>query len=134
MPQDVGLRDHHNPNVGTEVLFENDVVRVWRMRLAPGETCKPHVHLNDHLLVYANPSDMIAQVEGSDAAIRAPADEGWVFYREVGRRGLEPHWLTNQGETVSIHYIVELLGPSRSEETQPAVHNGRVIPGRETDW
>ncbi len=25
-------------NVGTDILFENDVVRLWRMRLAPGES------------------------------------------------------------------------------------------------
>lgn len=134
MSEDVKAHDHRNPNVGSEVLFENEVVRVWRMRLAPGEACQPHVHLHDHLLVYANPSRMLAHVEGSDETIRAPADEGWVFYREVGREGLEPHWLTNEGDTVSVHYIVELLGPSRSAQTRPPVHNGRIIPGLETDW
>lgn len=126
--------DHVNTNVGSEVLFENDRVRVWRLRLEPGATCEPHVHLNDHVFVYANPSHIRAFVEGQENSIRQPADEGFTFYREVGREGLDPHWITNEGDTVSIHYIVELLGPSRSETAQPPVHNNRVIPGHVTDW
>jgi hypothetical protein len=30
--------------VGTTVLFENQRVWVWELRLAPGETCPPHRH------------------------------------------------------------------------------------------
>jgi len=121
--------------VGTELLFENDVVRVWRMRLAPGESCSPHMHANDHVLVYANPSKMEAREEGGDGVIRQPSDEGFVLYREVGADGLPAdHWITNVGDTESTHYIVELLGESRSAVAQPPVHNGRVIPGMETDW
>jgi hypothetical protein len=121
--------------VGTDLLFENDAVRVWRMFLKPGESCAPHMHANDHVLVYANPSLMEAREAGGDGVIRQPSDEGFVLYREVGSRGLPAdHWVTNVGTEASTHYIVELLGPSRSKETAPAVHNGRVIPGHETDW
>ncbi len=37
--------------VGTRLLLENDRVRVWEVRLAPGETGAVHRHLHDHLLV-----------------------------------------------------------------------------------
>lgn len=121
-------------NVGTDILFENDVVRLWRMRLAPGESSELHRHLHDHVFVYANPSVMEAQVLGEPGRLRQPSDEGFTFYREVGREGLTPHRLTNVGESESTHYIVELLGPSRSEVAQPPVHNGRLIPGHEIDW
>jgi hypothetical protein len=32
--------------VGTKLLFENDRVRVWEMRLKPGESSERHTHLN----------------------------------------------------------------------------------------
>ena len=37
--------------VGTKVLFENDRVRVWELRLEPGEESDVHRHDFDHLLV-----------------------------------------------------------------------------------
>jgi hypothetical protein len=121
-------------NVGTEVLFENGVVRVWRMFLPPSASSELHVHLHDHVLVYATPSVMEARVEGEDEPIRQPSDEGFVYYREVGQGGLAPHRLTNVGDTDSTHYIVELLGESRSGIAQPPQHNNRLIAGMETDW
>ncbi len=38
--------------VGTRVLFENERVRVWEMRLAPGESSAVHQHALDYLLVF----------------------------------------------------------------------------------
>jgi hypothetical protein len=121
-------------DVGTEILFENEVVRVWRMFLAPGASSDVHVHRHDHVFVYANPSHMRADVVGEEDPIRQPADEGFVYYREVGAAGLPPHQLTNVGSTDSTHYIVELLGESRSRTPQPPEHNGRAIEGEALDW
>ncbi|MDI9980104.1 hypothetical protein [Rhodococcus sp. IEGM 1307] len=122
-------------NVGTDVLFENERLRVWRMRLDPGEACQVHIHKYDHVFVYANPSLIEATLlDGSDSEpLRQPSDEGFVYYREVGAEGLPPHFIRNVGDTVSTHYIVELLGPSLSRETADGVHNGRFVEGREAD-
>lgn len=37
--------------VGTRLLFENDRVRIWEVRLAPGERGELHRHEFDHVLV-----------------------------------------------------------------------------------
>jgi hypothetical protein len=37
--------------VGSKVLFENDRVRVWELRLEPGERSDVHRHELDHLLI-----------------------------------------------------------------------------------
>jgi predicted metal-dependent enzyme (double-stranded beta helix superfamily) len=37
--------------VGTRLLFENERVKVWELRLAPGEDSPPHRHALDHLLI-----------------------------------------------------------------------------------
>ena len=37
--------------IGTEVVFENDRVRIWNLRLAPGERSAVHRHESDYVLV-----------------------------------------------------------------------------------
>jgi len=109
--------------VGTTVLFENHRVRVWEMVLAPGETCPTHRHLHDHLLVYAEPGEIRAELQGRP--VIQHVEDGLVSYRAVGA-GLPPHAIANAGATASRHFIVELLGPSESPEPGPHEHNGRV--------
>jgi hypothetical protein len=37
--------------VGTKMLFENDRIRVWEMRLAPGESTAVHEHEYDYVMI-----------------------------------------------------------------------------------
>ena len=39
-----------NP-IGTELVYEDDSVRVWRIELAPGETAGWHTHYLDYTTV-----------------------------------------------------------------------------------
>jgi hypothetical protein len=109
--------------VGTEILFENEVVRVWEMVLGPGETCAPHRHVHDHLLIYAEPATIRSHLDGRD--VIQHVEDGLVSYRAVGRDGLPPHSITNASDRPSRHFIVELLGPSASAVATDHQHNGR---------
>jgi hypothetical protein len=109
--------------VGTEVLFENDSIRVWEMVLAPGETCRPHRHVQDHLLLYAEPATIRAEVGGHP--VIQHVEDGCVSYRAVGREGLPAHSITNVGPGPSRHFIIELLGPSTTDAPTEHQHNGR---------
>ncbi len=51
--------------VGTKVLFENDRVRVWEMRLEPGEESDIHRHDLDYVLVQVD-GDRIAGIPEPD--------------------------------------------------------------------
>jgi beta-alanine degradation protein BauB len=54
--------------VGTQLLFEDDRVRVWQVRLGPGEEGALHRHTLDHLLI---------QVAGDRiAVVPEPESEG----------------------------------------------------------
>jgi len=56
-------------NIGTELLFENEAVRVWSMELAPGEESPYHVHKLDYVYVYVTPSRLtFMQEPGTDPA------------------------------------------------------------------
>ena len=52
--------------VATKVLMENDKVRIWEMRLAPGEDSAIHRHDLDYILVQID-GDRIAGVPEPDS-------------------------------------------------------------------
>jgi beta-alanine degradation protein BauB len=52
-------------DVGTRLLFENDRVRAWELRLAPGEESAAHRHELDHLLIQLS-GDRVAVVPEPD--------------------------------------------------------------------
>ena len=109
--------------VGTELLFEHERIRVWEMLLDPGETCLPHRHVHDHLILYAEPATIRSQVNGRPVVQHIEA--GLVSYRAVGPSGLPPHTITNAADTPSRHFIIELLGASASDAPTEHQHNGR---------
>jgi beta-alanine degradation protein BauB len=110
--------------VGTEVLSENESIRVSQMILAPGETCPPHRHLHDHVILYAEPATIRTELDGRP--VIQHVEDGCVSYRAVGPRGLPPHSITNAADRPSRHFILELLGPSASDAPTAHQHNGRA--------
>jgi hypothetical protein len=48
--------DEVSSAIGSELLYENDAVRVWVMDLAPGQAAPEHRHELDYLFVYTGPS------------------------------------------------------------------------------
>ncbi|WP_327356962.1 hypothetical protein [Streptomyces sp. NBC_01304] len=66
--------------VGTKVLFENDRVRVWELRLAPGERSDVHRHELDYVLI---------QIAGDRVAVQPEPDtEG--PYKDCLAADIEP--------------------------------------------
>ena len=59
-------------DIGTNVIFEDDKVRVWRLKLAPGEESPIHRHELDHLLIQVS-GDRIAVLPEPDT--RGPFTE-----------------------------------------------------------
>jgi predicted metal-dependent enzyme (double-stranded beta helix superfamily) len=50
-------------DIGTEVIFENERVRIWEMRLAPGERSAVHRHDLDYILVLLEGDRIAAEPE-----------------------------------------------------------------------
>ena len=98
--------------VGTTVLFENDVLRVWDFYLAPGQESVVHRHRTDYLIIYIT--------EDNNLEVRIPgqppnpvsAPDGYVSFIRVGGgddAGLT-HSLANVGDRHHRQIVVELLG------------------------
>src|SRR6476620_7983219 len=104
-------QSHPSHRVGTRLLFENDRVRVWEMRLVPGESCERHIHESDYLFVNLAKAELTLYPEPG-APQKFEAVPGSVEYTEVGP-GIV-HRLQNTGSTEHWEILVELKGRSRS--------------------
>jgi len=95
--------------VGTGVLFENDRVRIWELRLGPGEKSDVHQHELDHILVLVS-GDRIAVEPEPDTGgpykqfLEAEVMPGAAVY--VPRGGIET--AVNTGAEPYVEIIIEL--------------------------
>ena len=106
------MSDRDLGGVGTELVFEDERVRVWQVRLEPGEQGPVHRHELDHLLI---------QVAGDRIAVVPEADTEGPFreYFEadvvpgavvtVRRGGVES--AKNVGTLPYLEVIIELRAP-----------------------
>lgn len=97
--------------VGTKLLFENDRVRVWDMKLAPGQSSTRHTHESDYLFVHLTNSTLTLNQDGKPPETNTEP-VGFVQYTEVGP-GIV-HSITNVGSGEHREILVELKGPSRA--------------------
>ena len=118
----MGKSEEISKDVGTELLFENDIVRVWSMALEPGESSPYHQHENDYVFVYTTPSRISSNRQGEKEQVRE-FEEGYVQYTQVG--GGIQHSITNVSDIRHHQLIVEMKGGSDAATPQPPENNGR---------
>lgn len=102
-------------NIGTELLFENEAVRVWSMELAPGEESPYHVHKLDYVYVYVTPSRLAFMPEPGQIQHVRDYRDGYVRFTAVGD-GIR-HQISNVGTSVHRQILVELKSPHSSAST-----------------
>ena len=95
--------------VGTKVVFENDRVRIWELRLAPGEKSDVHRHDLDHILVLVSGDRIAVEPEPYTAGpytdpLAADVIPGMAVF--VPRGGVET--AVNVGTEPYVEVIVEL--------------------------
>jgi predicted metal-dependent enzyme (double-stranded beta helix superfamily) len=106
------MSDRVMGDVATKVLFENDRVRIWEMRLAPGEASPVHRHDLDYVLVLLNGDRIAAEPEADTAGpvterLEADVVPGATVYLERG--GIET--AVNTGSEPYDEIIIELKDP-----------------------
>ena len=112
-------------DIGTELLFENDRIRVWDMVLQPGEESPRHRHEGDYVFVYTTPSRITAFLEGQPPST-SEFDDGFVQYTEVGPG--TNHYIRNDGPTEHRQILVEFKGTSAASSLRTPETNGRSRP------
>ena len=93
-------------DVGTRLLFENDRVRVWDLRLEPGESTGLHRHETDYFYVAIGGGSLQGvAADGTPKPVREMTD-GEVVFREVDVG--EIHEAINVGDSPWRNLVIEL--------------------------
>ena len=111
-------------DVANKLLFENELVRVWEMNLAPGERSARHRHDLPYLLCVLEGSRVDAEVAGR-GRIEIPVQPGSVFFvppgaTETAVNGSEDHFR---------EILIELKKPA-TEAVKLAVANAPASAAR----
>jgi hypothetical protein len=93
--------------VGSTLLFENDRVRVWDLRLAPGESTGLHAHHCDYFYVVIGDGELEAINPDGSVLHRGTMRDGEVHYRAIDDQPAV-HEAFNIGATAWRNIIVEL--------------------------
>lgn len=102
--------DDVSNQVGSQLLFENDRVRVWDLRLAPGESTGQHRHSSDYFYVVIGDGEL--QGISADGTAKEPRQmqDGEVHFRTVN--GEDTHAAVNTGDQPWRNIVVELKEPT----------------------
>jgi quercetin dioxygenase-like cupin family protein len=94
--------------IGDEIIFENELIRVWGLKLAPGGIQAWHQHNLAYLVVPLTPGDNFMRF--ADGRSRATKETpGEVMWREPGI----PHELENVGQTPYANVLIEFKQVTR---------------------
>ena len=97
--------------IGDSVLLENEFVRVWEVKLEPGETLDFHIHYHPYLVLsLGGGTNEIETISGKKIATDEPAGS-YVFIDEMR----EVHRLTNKSNITYLSRLIEMKAVTWSE-------------------
>lgn len=95
----IKLRD-----IGDRVLLENEFVRVWEVRLEPGQTLGFHIHYHPYLVLsLGGGTNEIETISGRKILTEEPSGSQ-VFINEMR----EVHRLTNKAAVTYLSRLIEM--------------------------
>src|SRR2546430_12033807 len=78
-------------DIGTKLLFEDEEIRIWELRLGPGEESSPHRHTCDYVIVDVAGDKIAAKSVPGYASeygdyIEAPVEQGHAIFLKQDRK------------------------------------------------
>ncbi len=101
-------RERPNGCVGTELLSESDRVRVWMIRLKPGERIGFHRHVLDYFWSAATPGRGRQHLQDG-STVEHSYQAGETRHETYGKGEFKVHDLENIGESELVFTTVEFL-------------------------
>jgi quercetin dioxygenase-like cupin family protein len=103
--------------VGQKVLLENEFIRMWEVRLEPGQTIDFHIHFHPYLLIsLGGGENEIETIFGKKISVQEPAGS-FVFMNEMR----EVHRLTNKSNVTYLSRLIEIKSATwRAGDSIPA--------------
>lgn len=97
-----------NGRVGSQLVSQNDKVRVWHLSLAPGERIGFHMHVLNYFWTALGPGRSRSYMQDG-SVVEAAYDAGTTKHFEFGKGEYMIHDLQNVGETDLQFVTVEHL-------------------------
>jgi quercetin dioxygenase-like cupin family protein len=101
-------RNQHNGCVGTQLLSENERVRVWTIRLAPGERIGFHRHVLDYFWTAVTAGTALSHTQDGSTGERSYY-AGETQHESYGPGEYKVHDLENIGDSELVFTTVEFL-------------------------
>jgi quercetin dioxygenase-like cupin family protein len=114
-----------NPRVGTRLLSENGRVRVWEVRLAPGERIGFHRHVLDYFWTAVTPGRALSR-QGDGTQVEAVYTAGQTQHSVYERGDAKVHDLENIGDTELVFTTVEFLDSANTPMALSSTREDRV--------
>jgi mannose-6-phosphate isomerase-like protein (cupin superfamily) len=95
-------------DVATKLLFENDSVKVWEMRLEPGEASDPHHHHHPYFFVVVEGESIDADFSNGKS-VQIPVEPNRVIFVPGGNT----ETAVNRSPVRYREILVELLAPAQ---------------------
>lgn len=90
--------------IGDRILLENDLIRMWEVRLEPGQTLGFHIHYHPYVVVsLSGGENEIETIFGKKISTNEPAGS-YVFINEMR----EVHQLTNKSNVTYLSRLIEI--------------------------
>jgi hypothetical protein len=90
--------------VGDKILFENEHIRMWEVRLEPGQTIDFHIHYHPYLVVsLGGGENEVETIFGHKIPTYEPIGS-WVYMDKMR----PVHRLTNKSDFVYLSRLIEL--------------------------
>ena len=92
-------------DMATEVLFENERVKIWRLIVEPGQASAWHLHPRDYVTVTVEPADMKLETEDGTTQAIPPVVGRWQYHGEH-----TVHRVVNDSDNRHQNLLIELMG------------------------
>jgi quercetin dioxygenase-like cupin family protein len=90
--------------IGDKVLLENEHIRMWEVRLEPGQTLGFHIHYHPYaVLSLSGGENEIETISGRKITVHEPVGS-YTFIDEMR----EVHQLTNKSDVVYLSRLIEI--------------------------
>jgi quercetin dioxygenase-like cupin family protein len=100
-----------NHDVGTMLVYENERIRVWEIKLSPGERGPFHAHVTNYFWTVVEPGRGLQRFSDGTFAVKDYVEGETKFLEHTPDTALI-HDLENVGDTMLRFVTVELLDAS----------------------
>ncbi len=95
--------DRNLGEIATQLILENDKVRIWNLVVAPGESSDWHLHENDYVTVVVEGGDLDVEYNNGSVASSPSQIGSWSFHGDH-----TIHRVTNNTNSTYRNVLIEL--------------------------